>query len=244
MQSKNRGCTPEGVKAHRRHSAKTRTEKMKDRILRIMKSEQMTQQEFSRATGISPASLSSIFNGRTAPTLKHVEALCTHFPTLNMEWLLFGKGEMHNTVEGSEANPNAEPGSSEAGMEVYSGNSQHEAVGMSHGLSASEEAFKGLLPSTKSLPAGTVVLGPPEGLMGMGSPISINSGAAMGQTVGTKHAAIASNGVVIPPNGSPTHYGAYAREGEKVNFIDKKPRKIVEIRIFFDDGTFETFKGN
>ena len=31
---------------------------------------------------------------------------------------------------------------------------------------------------------------------------------------------------------------------ETIKYIDKPQRKIIEIRIFFDDGTFEVFSGN
>ena len=54
----------------------------------------MNQQTFSRMTGISTASLSSIFNGRTNPTLMHVEAIRNKFPNINLNWLLYGEGGM------------------------------------------------------------------------------------------------------------------------------------------------------
>lgn len=41
---------------------------MKERILQIMRRENMTQQEFAKAIEVSPASLSNIFNGKTNPT--------------------------------------------------------------------------------------------------------------------------------------------------------------------------------
>ena len=54
----------------------------------------MNQQTFSKMTGISTASLSSIFNGRTNPTLMHVEAIRNKFPNINLNWLLYGEGGM------------------------------------------------------------------------------------------------------------------------------------------------------
>ncbi len=67
---------------------------MKDRIRQLMESQNMTQQSFAQALNMSPASLSSIFNDRTRPTLNHVEAIKNRFPNINVNWLLFGKGEM------------------------------------------------------------------------------------------------------------------------------------------------------
>ena len=48
---------------------------MKDRIKQIMDSQQMSQQSFAAFLDISPATLSSIFTGRTKPTLSTVEAI-------------------------------------------------------------------------------------------------------------------------------------------------------------------------
>ena len=67
---------------------------MKERIKQLMEAQHMNQQTFSRMTGISTASLSSIFNGRTNPTLMHVEAIRNKFPNINLNWLLYGEGGM------------------------------------------------------------------------------------------------------------------------------------------------------
>ena len=67
---------------------------MKDRIKTIMESQHMTQQTFAQFIQISPASLSSIFNGRTKPTLTVVEAIRSKIPSLSLEWLMFGVGPM------------------------------------------------------------------------------------------------------------------------------------------------------
>ena len=67
---------------------------MKDRIRQIMESKHMTQQVFAQFIEMSPASLSSIFSGRTRPTLNIVEAIKKKIPDINLEWLMFGTGEM------------------------------------------------------------------------------------------------------------------------------------------------------
>lgn len=67
---------------------------MKDRIRQIMESQKMTQQEFADYIGLAPATLSSIFNGRTRPTLNVVEALKKKIPNISIDWLMFGSGDM------------------------------------------------------------------------------------------------------------------------------------------------------
>ena len=67
---------------------------MKDRIRQVMESQHMTQQLFADYIGLAPATLSSIFNGRTRPTLNVVEALKKKIPNINIDWLMFGSGEM------------------------------------------------------------------------------------------------------------------------------------------------------
>lgn len=54
----------------------------------------MTQQTFSDFIGISSASLSSIFTGRTKPTLNTVEAIRSKFTKINLDWLMYGQGPM------------------------------------------------------------------------------------------------------------------------------------------------------
>lgn len=67
---------------------------MKDRIRQLMESQQMNQQSFANFIGVSPASLSSILQERTRPTLNIVEAIRSKMPNLNTDWLMWGEGEM------------------------------------------------------------------------------------------------------------------------------------------------------
>ena len=87
---------------------------MRERIRRLMESTEMTQQTFAEHIGISPASMSSIFNGRTNPTLNIVEAIKRKFPDISTDWLVFGVGDMYDSAAASapaaevspESNPN------------------------------------------------------------------------------------------------------------------------------------------
>ncbi len=68
---------------------------MKDRIKKIMESQHMAQQTFAQFIEKSPATLSSIFNGRTRPTLDIVEAIKNKLPNVSIDWLMFGRGPMY-----------------------------------------------------------------------------------------------------------------------------------------------------
>ena len=70
---------------------------MKDRIRQIMESQHMTQQVFADYIGVGAATLSSIFNDRTRPTLNIVESIKKKIPNINTDWLMFGSGDMYLT---------------------------------------------------------------------------------------------------------------------------------------------------
>ena len=69
---------------------------MKDRIKQLMDAQHMNQQAFANYIGVNGASLSSIFTGRTSPTLNIVNAIKNRFPNVNTDWLLYGTGGMFN----------------------------------------------------------------------------------------------------------------------------------------------------
>lgn len=150
---------------------------MKDRIKLVMDSLHMGQQHFAKFIGISPASLSSIFNGRTKPTINIVEGIKAKIPNISTEWLVFGSGEMYVDNEGASSTITEVPN-----------NKISEPM-----LSFSDP-----------------------------SPISIES-----------HSAVRSV-ERLPQNPSKDLFS-------EVNKVDKKERKITEIRVFFDDNTWESF---
>ena len=153
---------------------------MKDRIRQVMESQHMTQQVFADYIGLAPATLSSIFNGRTRPTLNVVEALKKKIPDINTDWLMFGSGEMYqNTSENS-------------------------------------------MPTTSASENGIFDQSPMLDF----DQNSSSSAQNMGQ--------MAQNPAVI--NKSRLEM---AREDAKI--IDKPQRKVIEIRVFYDDQTWDTF---
>ncbi|MBP1540292.1 MAG: helix-turn-helix transcriptional regulator [Prevotella sp.] len=108
---------------------------MKERIKQLMQSQHMTQQSFADFLGVSPAALSSLFSGRSNPTLNYVDAIKRKLPTINLDWLMYGEGEMfkgENTVDGEKADDAVQiPGSSQPGFfdSLPSMPQQHEGMG-------------------------------------------------------------------------------------------------------------------
>jgi len=137
----------------------------------------MTQQNFADYIGMSPASLSSIFNGRTRPTMNIIEAIKNRFPDISTDWLLFGKGTMYQGDNAAEAS------------------SDHE----NHEKPVDQMLNFDDAPTTPS-----------------GANQNVNS--------------------MVRVNNTPKK-----DEKNTAKLIDKIERKITEIRIFYDDQTWETF---
>ena len=141
----------------------------------------MTQQVFADFLQQSPATLSSIFNGRTKPTLNVIDAIKVKIPDISIEWLLYGTGDMYHTP----VSPTSE-GYSDAGT-----NPQEQSLNF-------------------DLPASGV------------SPMPQNPSFTPQFQQGVKS----------------THPEMVR---EEIKIIDKQPRKVTEIRVYYDDQTYETF---
>lgn len=148
---------------------------MKDRIREIMESQHMTQQTFANFIQTSPASLSSIFNGRTKPTLNIVEAIRSKIPNININWLLFGEGKMY--MDNSSVSQPESHGEGEAVLDF--------------GIDSPEETQQ---PNLSSIPL------------------------------------------------QPVRNNRQEPIKTEIKYIDKPQRKITEIRVYFDDLTYESFE--
>ncbi len=131
----------------------------------------MTQQVFADYLQQSPATLSSIFNGRTRPTLNIVDSIKAKFPDISIEWLLYGIGDMY------VSHPEEQPGS------------DFEAVGSGQQQMLNFDEVTPETPSSHPIPR----ISHPE----------------------------------------------YVRE--EIKLVEKEPRRVTEIRVYYDDQTYETF---
>ena len=140
---------------------------IKDRIRMIMEREKVPPRVFAETIGVQQSTLSHILNDRNKPSLEVVMKVHQKYDYVNLEWLLYGKGEMMVSEEGpslfhkNPVNPSKEPTLPENRKETPLRNAEN----------APKEIVK-----------------------------------------------------------------------QEIRYIEKPARKITEIRIFFDDNTYETFR--
>lgn len=72
---------------------------MKERIKKIMESEDMTPARFADTLQIGRAVISHILNGRNNPSLDIITKILAHMPQIDSDWLLTGKGDMYRTSD-------------------------------------------------------------------------------------------------------------------------------------------------
>jgi transcriptional regulator with XRE-family HTH domain len=68
---------------------------MKDRILAIIKEEELTAAKFAQEIGVQPSSISHIFSGRNKPSIDLITKILSRFPGISADWILQGKGKMY-----------------------------------------------------------------------------------------------------------------------------------------------------
>lgn len=164
---------------------------MKDRVRQVMDHFGLSQNDFAKELCVAPATISSIYRGRTAPTNNLVQSIHMAFPAININWLLFGEGDMLLPLSGETSSGTANP-----------------PIGQNGGSTTPNQGslFDPPKASVPSLQEVKVYENPVQ-------PTEIQLAAALSQL-------------------------------KKANEVDRPKRKIKEIRVFFDDGTYESFVPN
>lgn len=70
---------------------------MNDRLQQFLAAENITQADLAETIKVTPASVSHILNGRNKPGYDFIAGMLRHYPNLNIEWLISGKGKMYKT---------------------------------------------------------------------------------------------------------------------------------------------------
>lgn len=202
-----------------------------ERVVEIIRVMGMNNIQFSQKTGISPASLSHITSGRSNPTLTILRNIVESFPELNPEWVLLGRGDMFRNASTPENDQNTGANSlDDAAISPTGGGLSQE-----NGLFTNEDFapsfdFAGSNPPSETTRQGTTrqaVPGRSEqryGNDGYGVKSSNTARSA-------SHQGVDSNGNI----------DVTEIVRATVSQLQRPSRKIKEVHIFFDDGTYEIF---
>lgn len=69
---------------------------MNGRLVRFLEAENISQSQFADSIGVARASISHIIAGRNKPGFDFLEKMASCYPSLNIEWLITGKGRMYH----------------------------------------------------------------------------------------------------------------------------------------------------
>lgn len=75
----------------------------KERIEKIMQTENLNSTLFAIEIGIQSSTLSHILNGRNKPSLDVLKRILNRFRTINSDWLILGVGSMYRQERNSQA---------------------------------------------------------------------------------------------------------------------------------------------
>lgn len=75
---------------------------MNRRLLQFLQAESVTQTQLADTLGVARGSVSHILAGRNKPGYDFLESLLLHYPQLNLDWLLTGKGRMYKAESAQE----------------------------------------------------------------------------------------------------------------------------------------------
>ena len=73
--------------------------KMKERLEQFLAAENITQAAFADKIHVTRSSITHILSGRNKPGYDFFSGLVRNYPSLNIEWLLTGKGKMYRFDE-------------------------------------------------------------------------------------------------------------------------------------------------
>ncbi len=75
---------------------------MNKRLQQFLAAENISQSLLADTLGVARAGISHILAGRNKPGYDFIESLMLHYPDLNIEWLITGKGRMYNGPRADE----------------------------------------------------------------------------------------------------------------------------------------------
>ncbi len=74
----------------------------KDRLLAVIRSENLTSKQFADEVGILPGTVSNIVSGRNKPSLDVMQKILKKYPQISSDWLILGDGQMYRQKSDSQ----------------------------------------------------------------------------------------------------------------------------------------------
>lgn len=68
---------------------------MNQRLQQFLSAENISQAQFADSIDVARASVSHVLAGRNKPGYDFIRSIAEHYPKLNLEWLISGKGKMY-----------------------------------------------------------------------------------------------------------------------------------------------------
>lgn len=75
---------------------------MNRRLLQFLQAQNITQTQLADTLSVARGSVSNILSGRNKPGYDFLESLLLHYPSLNLEWLMTGRGKMMRDFQPGE----------------------------------------------------------------------------------------------------------------------------------------------
>ena len=190
---------------------------MRDRIKQIIEREGMSQSQFADYIGVNRPTLSHVIAGRNNPSIEIMMKIHQRFPKINILWLLDGIGD-YETKTSADYSPNSLV------------EEQHTDENL---ISSSQSPLDAEEDSGPSIPFSSPGNDTPSRFY-QGDLFAENS---IFTTENTGAAKKRKEMPLQPPPKAP--YMSDTQMDYARKFLQ---RKIVEIKIFYDDGTYETFR--
>lgn len=185
----------------------------KEKIELIMQEKHLNNTQFCNEVCIAPGTLSHIRSGRTEPSLNILRSVSMAFPDINPSWLFFDEGDMYRDSTSSASSASSNDDASATSVDESANATLYGSYSPLEATAASQSRNGAALsPDTAALATG----------VGHG---------------GQSRTALDAHKVNMAGAFSIQDIVAETMRQQTV----PSQRKVVEVRIFFDDGTFEVF---
>lgn len=228
------------------------------RIKEILDESGLNQQEFSERIAIAPATLSNILKGRQSKyNTELVMSILAEFPEISMNWLMTGRGEKYEPkADGTESSTATAAYNGTVGVDGTAASQDGEVFGSDgSSFSAAEGPFSA---DVRFAYNSAGVGNGPENAPDKNGTSGHAANGARTPGIGSPRQSGSGPGFVPPINPQTGKPMTASEFNQMVSYfsgginavnpavlmaknIDKQIRKIREIRVYFDDDTFEVF---